>query len=111
MVDTDIELYKIRVAFDRVKSDILHLYEKVRRLEEQNNQLKKELAKYEVTSSKTTQTSNNEEKLYIGHKNTKKIHASDCPYAKNIASENRIIFSNLNDALKKHYVTCSCLGQ
>lgn len=110
MKDTELELYKIRVGFDRVKSDILHLYEKIKLLEAENNQLKKDLARKEVTSSKK-KSSKSDEKVYIGNKTSKKIHASDCPYAKNIVSENREIFSTLNDALRKKYVTCSCLGQ
>lgn len=110
MKDTELELYKIRVGFDRVKSDILHLYEKIKLLEAENNQLKKDLARKEV-KTKVLPTKKEEDKVYIGNKTSKKIHASDCPYAKNITSENREIFSTLNDALRKKYVTCSCLGQ
>lgn len=105
MVSQDFELYKIRVAFDRVKSDILHLYEKTKQLEQQNNELKKQLSKNQVQNSKLP-----ENITYIGHKNSKKIHDPHCPYAKRILPENRIIFSSINEALKQKYTKCSCVG-
>lgn len=109
MVDTELELYKVRVAFDRVKSDILHLYEKIKLLEVENNNLKKELARKQVASK--PRTSSKKDEVFIGHKKSKKVHDSDCPYGKNITSDNRVIFSTLNEALKQRYVRCSCLGQ
>jgi len=44
---------------------------------------------------------------YFASKKSDKLHASNCPYGKNIITENRIIFKSLSEA--KGYTYCRCL--
>ena len=42
MINNDV--YKLKEAFNRVKEDILYLNDKIKRLEDENNYLKKKIA-------------------------------------------------------------------
>lgn len=44
---------------------------------------------------------------YVGSKNTKKFHASNCRYASKIKEENAIRFSTPSEATEQGYVPCS----
>ena len=44
---------------------------------------------------------------YYASKNSDIVHASNCPYGKNIKKENRIVFSSLAQA--KRYKKCRCI--
>ena len=60
--------------------------------------------------SNSSQNSNNEAVLYCGNKSTKKLHLATCRYAKNLASEKKIMFEDYNDAISMGYVDCKvCL--
>lgn len=43
---------------------------------------------------------------YLGHKNTKKFHQPDCPWAKKIGAENQVWLSSREEAVKNGYVPC-----
>jgi len=45
---------------------------------------------------------------YFASKHSNIVHASNCPYGKNIKKENRIRFNSLDDAAK--YKRCKCVG-
>lgn len=44
---------------------------------------------------------------YVGSKNTKKFHASNCRYASKIKEENAVKFSTPSEATEQGYVPCS----
>ena len=44
---------------------------------------------------------------YVGSKNTKKFHASNCRYASKIKEENTVRFSTPSEATEQGYVPCS----
>lgn len=44
---------------------------------------------------------------YVGNKNTKKFHNSNCRYAAKIKEENTVRFSNSDEATGQGYVPCS----
>lgn len=47
---------------------------------------------------------------YIGNKNSKKLHTTNCSYAKKLKEENIVIFETVNDAQAQGYECCSkCL--
>jgi len=61
--------------------------------------------------SKKTKTKNKNIKLsnpqfYIANKSSKTIHKPDCKFAKKMKNSNKVIFKNLQDALKKGYKKC-----
>lgn len=120
MSNTNSELKKISMAFRRVKEDNLYLSTKLENMQEEmnykinhlmqeievlrnklNNEEKKTQIKKEVSSS---------DSVYIGNLTSKKIHVSNCPYAKKITPDNREIFDTLNEALRAKYVRCSCVA-
>lgn len=43
---------------------------------------------------------------YLGHKNTKKFHQPDCPWAKKISAENQVWLDSREEAVKNGYVPC-----
>lgn len=43
---------------------------------------------------------------YIGNKNSKKFHRSDCQWAQKIAAHNRVVFRSREEAIKAGYVPC-----
>lgn len=43
---------------------------------------------------------------YIGNKNSKKFHLSDCQYAKNMKQENVIKSFNRNEIVNSGYIPC-----
>ena len=45
---------------------------------------------------------------YFASRQSNIVHASNCPYGKNIKKENRIRFNSLDDAEK--YKRCKCVG-
>jgi len=45
---------------------------------------------------------------YFASKRSNIVHASNCPYGKNIKKENRIRFTSLDNA--KKYKKCKCIG-
>ena len=46
---------------------------------------------------------------FIGAKSSMKVHDMNCPFAKNINSENRVILSSKARAFKLGYRACTCL--
>lgn len=56
-----------------------------------------------ITAALLSKTQRN---IYIGHKGTKKLHLSSCRWAAKIKSENRIEFSERQEAIDKGYTPC-----
>lgn len=48
---------------------------------------------------------------FVGNKNSKKLHTTECSYAKKLKDENVVIFESIDEATLNGYVCCSrCLG-
>ena len=131
---------KIKDAFEKVKSDILYLYEKIKYLEEENRDLKVQIEDLKKVGTKNTQKLEDddikdknldlysssltdksdegveelypkeEEFYYIGHKRTNKLHKKDCYHAKKIQESDRKYYSTLDEGLKDGCELCNCLG-
>lgn len=66
-------------------------------------------------SSSSSDSSSNTSRIYngkfVGNKNSKKLHTTECSYAKKLKEENVVIFESLDDATLNGYECCSrCLG-
>ncbi len=106
-----LEFSKIQNAFERVKKDNDYLLKRIEDLEKSNRKLLKSISEINTNNVVSTKIiDNTEKKIYIGNKDSKKVHISDCPYAKKINLENREIFDKINDAIKEKYKRCSCVS-
>ena len=106
----DVEVKKIKAAFDSVKQDMLFL-------RDENNMLKEELAylKARIDSNRSdiqrnkNEISGIEKKEVVGNSDSKKYHYSDCPFAKKINKGNKVVFEDIADAVKQGYDECPCI--
>jgi hypothetical protein len=62
-------------------------------------------------SSENNNQNDNEDCKVYGNKSTKKVHNSDCRYAKNMKQENLVVFDNIEDALISGYFQCSVCAE
>ena len=46
---------------------------------------------------------------YVAARSGKKFHESNCPYAKNIKKDQKVIFKTPNSARKDGYSDCKCV--
>lgn len=114
--DQAVEYKKIRFAFERVRRDVLALREQnsilkeqvayLRSIVEQNSTLAKENKL--LANENRSLLENVEAKQVVGNTDSKKVHYSDCPFAKKMREENRIYFPNVSDAVRKGYKRCVC---
>lgn len=109
MVQYDLkhEFMKIIEAFKRVKQDYVSLNTRISVLEKENIALHNLIGKTKTE----VKINDSKEELFIGNKDSSKIHSEMCPYAKKISQENRIYFDTINDALKSNYIRCSCTSK
>jgi len=77
----------------KIKDEIMPL--KIKKISRKHRKLLKEYSKaVRVT--------------YLASKSSDILHASNCPFAKNIKKENKIVFKSLEDA--KKYRKCRCIS-
>lgn len=115
------EYAKISFAFKRVKEDILSIKKyiernerEIERLHENNeklilivNELKNSIKNLTGIETKVI----SEKREIIGNIDSKKFHYDDCPFGKKIKKENRIVFKNIDDALKHGFDECVCINE
>lgn len=108
------EFRKISGSFGKVRLDMNKMYslvsETIRKqeeLQEEIKYLKAELALFKIdkNSSKTN------EEIIVGNIESKKFHYSSCPFAKNIKTDNKMTFENIEKAVKAGYTECSCIRE
>lgn len=107
-----VEVKKIKAAFESVKQDMLFL-------RDENNMLKEELAylKARIESNRSDIEKNKkgldgvEKKEIVGNSDSKKYHYSDCPFAKKINKENKVVFKDIADAVKQGFDECPCIRE
>ena len=117
--DPSIEYKKIKFAFERVRRDVLALREQNSILKEQVAYLKSIVEQNKDLSRKNKDLSEENRALIegtkkvevVGNSDSKKVHYSDCPFAKRMRDENIVYFKEVSDAIRKGYKRCPCTKQ
>ena len=104
----------IVTSFNLAKQDIYNLYEHVKSLTTQIEDLKKEnsylYSQIKLLDKKKPVKTQKVNKKYIASKSGKKLHNANCLHARNIKKTNKLIFNNKTEALTDGYKLCSCLA-
>ncbi|MGN1131554.1 MAG: Ada metal-binding domain-containing protein, partial [Ruminococcus sp.] len=58
-------------------------------------------------NDETTQSTEEQEEVYIGNKNSKKLHKKSCSAVSAMSEENKVYFYDRKDALVKGYSPCN----
>lgn len=113
------EFDKIRTGFVKVKEDINYLNLNIEKVKTQKadrvttDHILMELNKLRQIiiemSLKETKVEVGEKLNVIGNLDSKKVHYSNCPFAKRITIEHRTSFDSVADALNHKYNKCSCV--
>ncbi len=101
-------LYKrddLRVSPEHIESI---MKEKIVKKLETNPLIAEKTDELKPIAEKTPQRVIEKKIYYFASKESDKVHASNCPYGKNIKAKNRIRFPSLDDA--KGYTRCRCVG-
>jgi len=116
MIDIKKEFKKISNSFQFVKKDILEIKDRINKYQKEESyeiaKLKDEIAFlrnviYNIQTAEEIKIPSKKE--IIGNKSSLKFHYSDCPFSKKINQEHKIIFSSVNEAIKKGYSRCTCI--
>ena len=109
------EYRKISDAFDRVKKDIISIKrdansnkKEILELKKQVNELKLLVAE---NKTKIIEKEVGKRREIIGNIDSKKYHYDDCPFGKKIKEDNKIVFSSIEEAVKKGYDECMCINE
>jgi hypothetical protein len=116
---------KVRNAFTKVKREIFELRGVVSAQQEAINMLssnekalllrirkleeapvKREIVKVEQVQKVITKAA---KKSYVGAKTSMKVHDENCPFAKQVNKENKIVFATKVKAFNKGFSPCKCL--
>jgi hypothetical protein len=103
------EFGKIKLAFSKMKNEIAH---KSFILHQEQMKLQKEVdfLKVQIEELKTKlEIAQLQKEKYIANTKTKKVHAENCPHAKKIDFNHKMIFTSLQKAQHAEYELCSCL--
>jgi hypothetical protein len=111
------EFKKISDSFGRVKYDMNKVYNVIielqNKVEEQQSTIKvlnSQVEELRINGvNKVNEKDNGNENLIVGNIESRKFHYSNCPYAKNIKSDNKLIFDDIEQAVKAGYNECSCI--
>ena len=87
-------------SFTEARTDINSIKEWIIYLNDQVEALKKEKCS----------NCSDECNTHVGAKKSKKVHTSNCPFAKNIKPENKINFQSLDHAFNQGFNSCSCIS-
>ncbi len=99
------ELRKISRSFNKVKIDMNEI---MRNQESYKTQIKGLMDKINKLEKKNKKKS---KEIIVGNIESKKFHINTCPFAKNIKSDNKVIFKNIERAVKSGYHECSCIRE
>ena len=87
-------------SFKRVKNDMVELQKAIHQMNDNQKWLIKKVM--ELQNQKPT------EKRLVASKESNKVHAENCPFAKNINRERMQFFETLEQATSYGYVPCNC---
>ena len=103
-------------AIEQLKSNQKVLLAKIQTLEKQLNKKAKVVTKVVekpkiVTKYKTKVVEKvvRAKKTYVGAKTSMKLHSENCPFAKNINRENKVLFKSKVKPFGLGYDACDCL--
>lgn len=112
-MDTMNEFLKIRGGFIKVKKDVLTIKQDINELDKvKANKSELQFLINEVGKLKDEMNKILSQGRFIqliGNVDSKKIHYSNCPFAKKITDEHRIVFENIEEAQKHQFTPCSCV--
>lgn len=91
-------------SFKNAKKDIVELQNAVKILNDNQKWLIKKVI--ELQHGKEEQIS----KKLVASKESNKVHADNCPFAKNIKNESKQSFENLKQANLYGYEACGCIA-
>jgi hypothetical protein len=113
-------------SFSLAKADITELFNHVRFILNQVEELKKENVELKSkvnalskkpkrkvtvkTNKKTASKIVRTKKKFVSAKGSKKVHDSKCPFAQNIRPKNKLVLSSKVKALNEGYKLCKCLN-
>jgi hypothetical protein len=122
---------KLLDAFRKVKRDVITLRDmsrnqnekiallqsneksfliRIKKLETELENLKSEKPKIKVVEKIVKKTvSVPKKRSYVGAKSSMMLHDENCPFAKNIKRENKVLFKSKVKPFKLGYKACSCL--
>ena len=113
------EIRKIKEAFGKVKIDIDFVNDRVNTLNNtKTNKTELQYIYNEIEKIKSIIISQNIEKSnkkdchtldILGNLDSKKVHLSNCPFARKITEEHKIVFNDINEAINHKYSRCSCI--
>lgn len=114
--NTSREFKKISDSFGRVKYDMNKIYNVIielqNKVEEQEGTIKvlnTQVEEMRLNSIMKNNKDNCSEHVVVGNIDSKRFHYNNCPYAKNIKPENKIVFDDIEQAVKAGYNECSCI--
>jgi predicted nuclease with TOPRIM domain len=119
-------------SFRRAKSDIIQLQEDFLTISQSQTRLIELLSKLDANETRlynrmkefdsrvenlkeikmldTVRIAKRGKKAFVAAKGGKKFHTSNCPFAKNIKSGNRIKFKSKIKALNQGFRSCTCIN-
>ncbi|MBI2573428.1 hypothetical protein HYV86_06190 [Candidatus Woesearchaeota archaeon] len=97
---------KVAVSFARTKDDMVNLYDHIKFLYQQVALLQKECERLRVLAQHQEKSTS---VILVASKKGKRVHNSTCPFMKNVRREQRVMFSNIDEAKIKGYKNCSCV--
>ena len=98
-------------SFSNIKNDVIGLFRALRELEERVLQQDNELVHLynEISSLKVSLVKPAKAMTFAASKAAQKLHHTDCVFAKNIKTENKINFDTKTAALESGYNPCVCV--
>jgi uncharacterized coiled-coil DUF342 family protein len=102
-------------SFNRVKSDVVKLWERLEGNTKEHEEMKNKISELERMQSIIIQNVNYlREKLpkngVILNKESNTLHRENCFFAKNVKEENREFINSLEDIRGKDYRKCTCMS-
>jgi hypothetical protein len=110
----------IVVSFQHVKDEVIGLRQHLEqmRLEQQhlilviNETREKEISLYNSMKGIKVQVAHQPEraKFFIASKQGKSAHEENCPFAKNIKADRKLVFDSKMDAFEAGFKPCECMS-
>ncbi len=78
--------------------------------QEENKPANFDRAEVEINTDNVKEVNGNScQSFFVASKKSNKFHIPECPFAKNILSENKIIFKSKEEAIKAGFEPCRCV--
>lgn len=103
-------------SFRLVKDDVIELFRALRELEDKVSSQDTEIVRlyHEISQLKVRlagKTETTERPVsFTASKVAQKVHKTDCVFAKNIKTENKVRFDSKTEALQEGFAPCACVS-